>query len=104
MSYVWFYLSRSQEASNTSKPKSSHVLDNQRSTEGNVSLPNATNPLPPIPNKGARPRINTMSKRSRKASIETPNDIPPDDDVTSSQNLIFTRSDSQVSVIKYSNE
>ena len=91
------------EVANTSKSTNSpHVLDDQILIAGNSKLPNATNPLPPIPNKGTRPRINTISKDPRKTSLEKSIDISSDHEEDFSQNLKVTRSNSQVNVYRES--
>ena len=87
------------DVSDTSKsPNSPHVLDDKILATGNNTLPNATNPLPPVPNKGTRPRISTISKDPRKSSLKKSIDISSDQKANASQNHNVTRSNSQVNV------
>ena len=86
------------EVADTKPTNSPHVLDDQILTAGNTPLPNASNPLPPVPNKGTRPRINTISKDPRKSSLEKSIDISSDQEENFSQAMNVTRSNSQVNV------
>ena len=91
------------EVSDTSKSTNSPpVLDDKKVTAVNTLLPNPTNPLPPVPNKGTRPRINTISKDPRKASLEKSIDISSDQEEIFSQTPNVSRSNSQVNVYRES--
>ena len=91
------------DVSDTSKSTNSpHVLDDKILTTGNKTLHNATNPLPPVPNKGTRPRINTISKDPRKSSLKKSIDFSSDQEANASQNPNVTRSNSQVNVYRES--